>query len=165
MEGPAVKSGPRPKRRRRCAHCRRPFIVDPRVVRRHRFCSRKACARASQRTSQQKWLNSEKGKGYFSGKENSQNVRDWRQLHPQYWKRTRRFKDRRSGKTRLIRQLAAALKCVALQDVIDPRPPLKIRIDSRLSGAALQEEIARKIRAIILRGHANLRRHRIPKTR
>lgn len=142
-----MKQKDRSRSLRRCAHCGRPFAVDPRLGKRHRFCSRPACAQASRRTAQQKWLKRSTGKDHFCGWENVARVREWRKRHPQYWQRTRRHQGRRSGKFRLTRKLAAVLRCGALQDTIDRRLALEIGMISRLSGAALQDAIAREIRA------------------
>lgn len=150
-----MKNGHRPKLRS-CAHCGRQFVVDPRVGKRHRFCSRPECVRASRRTAQQKWLRKNGGNSYFAGKENLEKVRAWRKHHPQYWKRTSRRKGARSAAFRLSKSLQAALRCVALQDVIEPRLALEIGIIARLSGAALQDTIASEISATMLRGYAIL---------
>lgn len=160
-----MKQKDRAKSRRRCAHCGRSFMINPRLGKRHRFCSRPVCARASRRTAQQKWLKRSGGKNHFCGWENVTRVREWRQRHPQYWKRTHRHKGTRSGKFRLTRKLAAVLRSGALQDTIDTRLALEIGMISRLSGVALQDAIAREIRATMLRGYAILRGQRIPRAR
>lgn len=91
-EGRFVKADHRNPVLRRCRHCGRPFVVNPRLGKRHRFCSRAACAQASKRAAQTKWLGKWRkehdGKGYFSGTEHGDSVRDWRMRHPQYWKTT-----------------------------------------------------------------------------
>jgi len=156
-----VKPEPRPKLRR-CAHCRHPFAVNPRVGKLHRFCSRPACAQASRRAAQEKWLRKNGGKTFFHGKKSVENVRAWRARNPQYWKRTRRHQGGRAGAFRLTRKLKAALRYVALQDTIDPHLALEIGIISRLSGAALQDTIASEMRATMLLGRAILRGQRIP---
>ncbi len=161
MGGCAVKPGHRPKLRR-CAHCRRPFVVNPRVGKLHRYCSRPACAKASRRAAQQKWLKSNGGKAFYRGKENAQHVRDWRARTPQYWKRPRRHPGVRFGKFRLTPKLAAVLRSVALQDEIDTVLALQVGTISRLSGTALQDTIAREMRATMLLGRAILRGQRIP---
>lgn len=146
---------------RLCAHCGHPFAVDPRPGKRHHFCSRLACARASRRATQKKWRNGA-GKGNpADGWIDIERVREWRKRHPQYWKRVRRSGRQQLAAFRLTRSLAAALKGLALQDTIDTRLALEIGIISRLSGAALQDTIAKEIRATILRGNAILRGQRI----
>jgi hypothetical protein len=168
MEGRVVKPGPRPKLRR-CAHCGRQFVVNPRAGKRHRCCSRTKCVQARQEAAQKKWLKKWRkengGESYFSGEKSLENARAWRARNPQYWKRTRRHKGAWSGAFRLTRKLKAVLRSVALQDAIDTRLALEIGIISRLSGVALQDAIAREIRATMLRGYAILRGQRIPRAR
>ena len=157
----------RPRRSRSCAHCGRRFVVNPRVGKRHRFCSHPACARASRRVAQQKWLKhwleQSGGEPYFSGETNAENVRAWRARHPQYWKRTDGRKRRPRAALRLTGRLKSAMTCVALQDTIAPRLALEIGIISRLSGATLQDAIAGEIRATMLRGYAILHGKRFPR--
>lgn len=160
-----MSAGHRPKSKRPCAHCGEQFVVNPRLGKRHRFCSRSACAQASRRAAQQKWLKKNGGNSYFAGKKSVEKVRAWRERHPGYWKRTNRHQGRQPGAFRLTRKLKAALRNVALQDVIDTRLALEIGIISRLSGVALQDAIAREIRATMLRGNAILRGQRIPQLR
>ena len=148
-----------------CAHCGRQFGVNPRLGKRHRFCSRPACAQASRRVAQQKWLKRTAGKGHFCGWENVARVREWRKRHPQYWKKSGRKKGTRSVRFRLTRKLAAVLRGVALQDTIDMRLALEIGMISRLSGVALQDAIAKEVRATMLLGYAILRGQRFPRVR
>jgi hypothetical protein len=168
MEGRSVKSEPHPKLRH-CVHCRRPFAVNPRVGKRHRFCSHPTCAHASRRAAQQKWLKQWReqngGEAYFSGTAKLEKVRAWRARTPQYWKRTRLQKGARPGRFRLTRKLAAVLRSVALQDTIDTVLALQVGIMARLSGAGLQDTIAREMRATKLLGYAILRGQPIPRTR
>jgi hypothetical protein len=161
MEGRAVSAHRRPQQLRSCAHCDRPFAVNPRLGKRHRCCARPECVRARQGAAQKKWLKKWRkehgGESYFAGRKNAENMRAWRRRHPQHQKRTRRHQGARSGAFRLTRKLKAALRFVALQDTIDTRLALKIGIISRLSGAALQDTIASEMRATMLLGRAILR--------
>jgi len=160
-----VKTGPHAKPAARlCANCGKPFVVDPRVGKRHRFCSLPACVKVSRREAQKKWRNAG-GKAYLTSEENVRQVREWRKLHPLYWKRTRQQKGRRPAPLRISRRLATVLRSVALEDVIDSRLALEIGMISRLSGAALQDAIAAELRATMLRGYAILRGQRITPTR
>jgi hypothetical protein len=165
MEGRFVNIGNPAKPVRLCAHCGRPFVINPRRGKLHRFCTRPACAQVSRQVAQQNWLKKNGGKSYFLSKNSVENVRAWRKAHPQYWKRTGRRQRTQPAGFRLTRNLKAALRCVALQDVIDTRLALEIGIISRLSGAALQDEIASEILACILRGNAILRGQRSPRMR
>lgn len=141
---------------RRCAHCGQAFVIDPRVGSRHRFCPKPECHRASHSIAQKKWLQKNGGKDYFSGATSLSRVRDWRQKHPQYW---RKKTDQENGVSGAIisKKLATVLRYVALQDTIDTNLALKIGIVSHLTGSALQDTIAKEIRRLMLRGHAILR--------
>ena len=155
-----MKADHRPSVLRRCAHCGHPFVVNPRRRKRHRFCSDPTCAQASKRAAQKKWLEKWRkehgGVSYFSGKERAYKVRNWRRLNPQYRKRTR-LREGAPGGLRLSGKLKAALRSVALQDTIDPHLALVIGVISRLSGAVLQDMMARELRATMLCGYAILR--------
>jgi len=143
---------------RRCAHCGIQFAVNPRLGKRHRFCTKRECAQASRRTARRKWLRKNGGKAYYLGTENNDRVRGWRQNHPQYWKKKGGSARSRSSEFTLTKELAAMMRYVALQDTIDTRLALEIGIISELSGAALQDTIAKEIRRLMLRGYAILRR-------
>ena len=118
-----MNKGHRPKPLHWCAHSGRQFAVNPRLGKRHGFCSRPACAQASRRVAQQKWLKRTAGKGHFCGWENVARVREWRKRHPQYWKKTAGRKARGrsdSGSRTSWRRSCAALRykirltCVSL---------------------------------------------------
>ncbi len=143
---------------RRCAHCGLPFAINPRLGKRHRFCTKPECAQASRRKARKNWLRKNGGKAYYLGKNNNDRVRGWRRSHPRYWKRKGASARSRSSGFTLTKQLAAAMRYVALQDTIDTRLALEIGIISQLSGAALQDTIAKEIRRLMLRGYAILRR-------
>ncbi len=136
-----------------CAHCGQRFNINPRVGQRHRFCSARECIRISRSVSQRKWLRKNGGKLYFRGVASKNRVREWRKKNPQYWKRNRidgaRFK--------LSKRFASILRQSALQDSIDAALALKIGVISRITGHALQDEIASEIRSLMVRGNAILR--------
>lgn len=142
---------------RRCAHCGHHFHINPRVGRRHRFCTKPECVRVSRARARRRWLKKNGGRKYFKGGENTERVRAWRKRNPHYWRRETRVRNLKRNGFRLSKRLAAALRFVALQDSIDANLALKIGIISELSGAALQDSIAKELRRLILRGHAILR--------
>lgn len=146
-------------RSRACAHCGQRFVVNPRLGKRHRFCSNLECARASRKAARKKWLKKNGGQRYFDGSQNIERVQGWRREHPRYWKRIRASTRSRCNGFTLTKELAATLRYVALQDTIDTRLALEIGIISQLSGAALQDTIAKEVRRLMLRGYAILRRN------
>jgi hypothetical protein len=138
---------------RDCAHCGQCFDVNPRLGKLHRYCSKRACARASHRAAQKKWLKQKGGKDYFTFEKNANHVRSWRQQNPGYWKRKRPSKRRKTANFVLTKDLSAALRYVALHDTIDTRLALEIGIISRITGAALHDTIAKEILRLIMRGY------------
>jgi len=142
---------------RRCAHCGHRFIVNPRSARRHRFCRKPDCVQASRASARRRWLRKNGGRKYFEGRDNAERVRLWRRRNPRYWLRESRVKSIREARFRLTKRLAAALRFVALQDSIDTQLALKIGIISHVTGATLQDSIARQLRCLMLRGNAILR--------
>jgi hypothetical protein len=142
---------------RSCAHCGQRFTINPRLGKRHRYCSRPECIKVRHRVGHKKWLRKNGGKSYYLGNHNTDRVRDWRRQHPHYWKKSRRI--RRAGRADFVltKALAAAVRFVALQDSIDTRFALEIGLISRVSGAALQDTIAKEIHRLTLRGYAILR--------
>jgi len=141
---------------RRCAHCSRLFIVEPRLGGRHRFCADPACKDACHQLARKKWLKENGGKSYFRGAHTVERVREWRRCHPGYWKRRRSSTHRWPIDFVLSRELALVVKEVALQESIDTNFTLKITALSRFSKVALQESIAKKPRLLMMRGHVIL---------
>ena len=108
----------------------RRFFVDPRLGRRHRFCSKLLCAYASRVYSRKKWLKRNGGKGYFTGKivrlKNRERVNRWRADNPGYWHRKHQPKAMLYPKIALSKKLVAMFRTVSLQDTIDTRLALEI---------------------------------------
>ena len=144
------------KQTRRCAHCGQPFIINPRVGRRHRYCSKKECDQASRAIARRKWLQKNGGKTYFDKTISQSRVRDWRQNNPQYWRKKPGRRNTPKSDFIVSKKLAGILRYVALQDTIDTNLALKIGIISHLTGSALQDTIAKEIRRLMLRGYAIL---------
>lgn len=76
-----------PIRRRRCLACGRLYDPDPRSAYHQRYCSNKACQKASHQASQARWLHGKKGRNYHSGSHACERVRIWREANPGYWRR------------------------------------------------------------------------------
>jgi len=145
------------KQTRPCAHCGHRFNINPRVGLRHRFCAKPDCTRASRASARKRWLRKNGGRKYFDGEENTERVRTWRNRHPRYWRRKSRIQRSRRNGFVLTKRLSSVLRYVALQDTIDTHLALKIGIISHVSGATLQDTIAKELRRLMLRGHAILR--------
>jgi hypothetical protein len=145
------------KTTRPCAHCGDRFNINPRVGTRHRFCAKPECMRASRVHARKRWLRKNGGRKYFGGKQNTDRVRTWRNRHPRYWRRKTRLRRVKLSGFVLTRRLSSMLRYVALQDTIDTHLALKIGIISHLSGATLQDTIAREMKRLMMRGNAILR--------
>ncbi|MFT3783541.1 MAG: hypothetical protein QM790_16125 [Nibricoccus sp.] len=106
--------------------------------------------RASRRIAQARWL--QKNKGHFGGREEVYRVQLWRQANPGYWRK----KTLPEG-TVLSGELAKVAKEFALQDVIDTHFYLLTGLISHLIQSALQDEIAKELRRIIILGRGILK--------
>ena len=119
-------------RTRCCAYCAQPFVINPRLGKRHRFCSKRACALASRTCARKKWLRKNGGKSYFTGRQmrpkNMDRVLRWRTRNPRYWRKTRREKLVLNPQIVLPKRISSAMRYVSLQDTIDTRFALEIAL-------------------------------------
>lgn len=144
-------------RKQKCLYCKGYFIPDPRNKHHQKYCSKPNCRQASKKVSQQHWLTSSKGVGYFSGSYNVTRVQKWRQEHPGYWKNT---VSRRSEPLQDVLNLQVAdikedtnirdlLPHGTLQDLSFLQPALFIGLIASLTGSTLQDDIAKTTRRFI----------------
>ena len=144
-------------RRRKCRHCHELYTPDPRNRYHQKYCSRLECRQASKKASQQRWLSSEKGQGYFSGSANVAHVQKWRAAHPGYWKmgatlKTDALQDFMSQEVADIQEDTSILNAAALQDICSVQPALLIGLIASLTGSTLQDDIAQTTRRFIISG-------------
>ena len=138
-------------KKKKCRHCRRLFVPDPRNRNRQKYCSRAPCRKASKSASQKKWLSKPENKDHFEGPENVERVREWRKKNPGYWKRSKSkiaLQDplilehtEKTGKNEQIR-------ATALQDFLMAQPPVMIGLISNFIGSPLQDDIANALLAM-----------------
>jgi hypothetical protein len=161
----SMKTTSRSKRQRRCAHCGRPFIVNPRLGKRHRFCAASECVATRKKKAQVRWLKKNGGKSYYISHSSRDRVAEWRKKNPGYWRRS--DKKRRGNQSDFVitKELKSALRLVALQDSIDTHLPLIIGLISRISKSALQDSIAKELRQIMMLGRGILTQNTNPKKR
>ena len=144
-------------RKRKCLHCREFFMPDTFNGWHQRYCGKPQCRLASKAASQQRWLRSEKGLGYFQGPENVMRVKLWRAVHPGYSQR------KGSKSPKAVQDIAPAQPVekqkdthvsavAALQDVALLQPALIIGLISSLTGLTLQDDIVATSRQFILSG-------------
>lgn len=154
-----MKTPPRKRRsrRRKCRHCEELYIPDPRNRYHQKYCSKPACRQASKKASQQRWLHSDKGHGYFQGQENVLRVQQWRAAHPGYWKRAvpkgcDTLQEVLSPQPVNQQEVTDSLNASALQDVCFVQPALLVGLIANLTGTTLQDEIAQITRRYIVSG-------------
>lgn len=107
--------------------------------------------KASRTAAQTRWLRKTENRDHFSGLPDLVRIQQWRAAHPGYWRRRVRL-----GRYNIQGDLAAVVRELALQDVIDAHFSLVIGLVSHLAGTALQDEIATEIRRLTLLGHGVL---------
>jgi len=161
----SMKTKSRSHHQRRCAHCGRPFIVNPRLGKRHRFCAARECIQVRKKKAQERWLKKNGGKSYYISRGSRERVAEWRKKNPKYWRRSGRNKRLNNSNFVLSKNLKIALRRVALQDSIDTHLPLIIGIISRISKCALQDSIAKEIHRIMMLGRGILNQNTKPKKR
>ena len=144
--------------RRKCRCCRKFFTPEQRNGHHQQYCSASACRQASKVASQRRWRRTRFGREYFRGEKAVQRVRDWRQEHPDYWKKQ---------KSRSPRVQAADSQPVnteqrscnvpssdrrTLQDFCLTQDPAFVGLISLVTGSTLQDDIAATARNLLLKG-------------
>ena len=132
--------------RKKCCHCEELFLPDARNFRRQRYCGKPACRKASKADSQQRWLQKEENRGYFSGPEHVQRVQRWRAAHPGYWRRPKAqpvaLQDPLIEQAPVNKQQSDISGETALQDLLILQPAVLVGLIAQLTGSALQDDIA-----------------------
>jgi hypothetical protein len=129
------------------------FRPDPRNLRHQRYCSESPCRRASKAASQRRWLAKADNRDYFRGPENVERVAAWRAAHPGYWRRSTANTHAALQEHSLIqanesKKKSAALTASPLQELSRAQPLVLMGLIAQLTGAALQEDIARASRRL-----------------
>ena len=143
-------------RRRKCKHCGKLYWVSPRRRKYQRYCGEAACQKASHAASHRRWLAKPENQGHFSGSENVERVRAWREAHPGYWRRDAKrrhvLQDVKFAQPIDAQNDNPVLTQDALQDVVSSQQALLVGVISSLTGSALQDEIAQTMRMFETRG-------------
>jgi hypothetical protein len=133
--------------RRKCKCCHKLFRPDPRNRHHQRYCAEPLCRAASKAASQARWLAAPENQDYFRGPVNVDRVRAWRSRNPGYWR-----KPRRAGSALQDLSLAQGVDSTnkkanfagpLLQEIVLAQPAVLIGLIAHLTGAPLQEDIAR----------------------
>lgn len=151
-------------RKRICQHCKELYLPDYRNRHHQRYCYKPECRLASKKASQQKWLDSNKGAGYFQGSRNVEHVKQWRKAHPGYWKRNMSNKKNALQEDCFSQHKSnqgdtCKLKKDALQDICSSQLPLLLGVIANLTGNTLQDDIAKTSRRFINLGYDILGMH------
>ena len=146
---------------RRCKHCKGLYGADVRNRRHQQYCDKAKCRQASKKAAQDRWLRSDKGRGYFRGPQSVERVRQWRAAHPGYGKRgvpqgtlqdisTAQVIDKQGVAP--VDSSTSALFRSPLQDLFTSQQALLIGLIANLTGSTLQDDIAETTRRYIHSG-------------
>ncbi|HDQ02998.1 MAG TPA: hypothetical protein ENN23_00230 [Deltaproteobacteria bacterium] len=136
-------------KKKRCKHCKKLFIPDPRNTQRQNYCSEPKCRYASKKASQRRWLSKPENRDYFRGPENVSRVQQWRKTHPGYWRKTQNaLQDPLIGQPSVNINDTNESGCGALQDLLTPQPSVLIGLIASFTGLALQDDIAKTVRRL-----------------
>jgi hypothetical protein len=141
-------------RRCKCLACADIFTVDVRNRGRQKYCQKKTCRAAGKAARQRRWLDKSANQNYFCGPEHVQRVREWRAVHPGYW-RSHRRKSRVALQDALVAQASESFENMnrsALQDALRSQGPVLIGLIAHLSDSALQDDIAVTSRRLLQLG-------------
>jgi hypothetical protein len=146
----------------KCLHCRAIHISEPRNRGRQQYCREPECRRASKASSQRQWTRRPENENYFRGDENTERVRQWRKVHPGYWRKKKpagkdALQETCDGQAPVTEIIAQARVPDALQDICFLQPALLVGLISIVTGHALQEDIAASTRSFLTRGEDILR--------
>ena len=147
----------RPKRRK-CRGCSDFFFPDYRNEHHQHYCRKPACRKASKLASQRRWLRKATNRDYFRGAENAKRVRDWRQAHPDYWKRkTPRSNSIQVSQPQKVNPVQSSCNVPGsslgtLQDFCLAQEPGFIGLLSMITGRTLQEDITPIARRVVEQG-------------
>lgn len=145
----------------KCLCCREDFAVDRRNGYHQKFCSKLGCRQASKRESQRRWLAKPENTKHFSGADEVERVRQWRQQHPGYWRKHRRKSvgtlqeichNQTTDSQGVLEGDPQDLFCRTLQDVCVAQTPLLVGLLSQLLDSALQEDIVGFARRMVAKG-------------
>ena len=148
----------RSQTRRKCRHCSRFFLPDPRTLNRQRYCSTPECQQASKVASQRRWLRKNGNGDYFRGPRAVEHVQAWRRLHPGYWRKqtpsSRKAQAADNQSTNIVHSSCNVPRGLprTLQEESLTQDPAFVGLISMVTGSTLQEEIASTARQLLLRG-------------
>ena len=140
-------------RKKKCCHCGKLFLPDPRNAKRQTFCAEPACRKVSKSASQRKWRQKPENIDYFRGPENVRRVQEWRKGRPGYWRSKPRIgsdalQDPLNAEQFENNRDTANLTPDPLQDVLIAQPTVLLGLIANFTGSALQDDIAVTVRRL-----------------
>ena len=122
-----------------------------------KYCSKPDCRHASKQASHRRWYRSDKGTDHRDPDENKRRMREWRESHPKYWRRTGKgaagaLQETKMSEATDSKDVTASLNDDALQDVNFLQPAMVVGLIASLTGSALQDSIAETSRRFVLLG-------------
>jgi len=138
-------------KKKKCRHCRRLFVPDPRNINKQIYCRKPECKKASKIAGHRKWLNKPENKDYFKGPEHVERVKEWRKKNPGYWKRSNpqtALQDHLNVQDTENTGNNDRFNAIALQDLLLEQPPVIIGLISNFIGSPLQDDIATTLLAM-----------------
>ena len=156
----------RPPRKRTCKHCKTFFDPDPRNVGRQHYCAKPPCRKASKAASQGRWRSKPDNQDYFRGPAHVERVRQWRQNHPGYWRRTASqasdapdaLQEPFTPQGVEIQEVEHPLEREVLQDSFFMQPAVLVGLIAHFTGLSLQDDIALTARRLQQLGRDILQR-------
>ena len=146
----------------KCLSCKKRHRCDHRNRGRQHYCSEPLCRKASKSASQRRWLDKKENQHYFCGPTHKERVKRWRQRNPGYRRRKKTprdpvLQDPLTPQAPEAQSVESSELASGLQDLCLTQPALLVGLISMITGAALQDDIASTLRAILTRGQDILR--------
>ena len=136
-----------------CRHCGQLFRPDLRNRARQNYCYKPACRKARKDRSHRHWRT--KPPDHFKGEWNVDRVRQWRDLHPGYWRRSKAKPKDNNGPAlaKNHQAIAAPLQdgTLPLQDSLTHNP-LILGLAAHVFGCTLQDCVEKVIPELIIKG-------------
>lgn len=135
----------------KCLNCNRSFTPDCRHRLEQRYCGKRQCQRVRRQANLESWRKKPENEGYWRGEWNVERVREWRALHPGYWKKQRRKKAVALQNSIKITQETPkeleksdlVVNCATKPDgtLLEQQSPVVVGLIAHLTGSTLQNAI------------------------
>ena len=140
-----------------CLHCKDLFMPNGRNWWHQKFCNKPECRKASKVQSHRRWLSKPENQNHFRGSANVERVRQWRAIHPGYWKRPAKpqvaLQDLVTAQVPQVEEVEKTTSCNALQDLIAAQDPLVLGLITHLIDSPLQDNVEQTALRLLQKGH------------